>query len=399
MKKVFENFKKHITPASKKTLILVGVGILILSTLSVIGIVGYYSINQRDTAFASGNNDIAVDIHVNNIRSQGHINGYLPNQYLDPLLLPVANNSEIKRFDYYDVYYQVRNEGTTPVLVRDINLSVAETGGIVIPKFNGQWERFTLHEDFAADFEFTDNNRLGTNYQSVLGDPNYVSKYTYLCMIRRDTGFIQFLRDTTINANWFEKFNPRQNAASCAFDTSGNMVFRSPPVHLSNRYVEYLSGTQTAADFVEATIHPGDTFFVAQAFYVPKDVAGPVSLTASASVTGNTDPNPANNSDTVNYFVYRSDLDVSIDRVNSTVGTGQPQTYHVTVTNNGPTLAQAPVTVKSSLLPEFSFDSFNIPNSDWNCTNTGQEIECTYIPGDFPVGTVSEFYFDAILTI
>jgi uncharacterized repeat protein (TIGR01451 family) len=100
---------------------------------------------------------------------------------------------------------------------------------------------------------------------------------------------------------------------------------------------------------------------------------GPVSNTASVS-GDQTDPVAGNNSGSQSTTIHRqADLGVSLSDSADPVGIGGAFTYHVTVTNNGPSDASG-VSVSDTLPAELSF---KLSGSSSECLAVGQQVTCT----------------------
>jgi uncharacterized repeat protein (TIGR01451 family) len=100
---------------------------------------------------------------------------------------------------------------------------------------------------------------------------------------------------------------------------------------------------------------------------------GPLSNTASVS-GDQTDPSMGNNSSTqATAIIRRPDLEVSLSDSSDPVGIGGSFTYHVTVTNHGPSDASG-VSVSDTLPAELSFKS---SGSSSECLAVGHQVTCT----------------------
>ena len=122
---------------------------------------------------------------------------------------------------------------------------------------------------------------------------------------------------------------------------------------------------------------------------VAPDVVAGSTVTNSASVTAHTfDPNPANNSDDDSAAVVAS-ADLRITKTHPGLllpVAGQPFNWTVAVTNFGPSVSRAPITVTDDLPTGVSFRSAT--GTGWACSASGQLVTCTSA-GDLSLGEVA----------
>ncbi|MBW4575193.1 MAG: DUF11 domain-containing protein [Aphanothece sp. CMT-3BRIN-NPC111] len=120
-------------------------------------------------------------------------------------------------------------------------------------------------------------------------------------------------------------------------------------------------------------------------------VGATANITLNVSVGGSTgtiintanvsspvsDPDTSNNSSSDSTIIQPLQADLSLTKThigNFTIG--RQGTYTLTVTNNGPATAAAPITITDNLPSNLSFVSF-LGTSAWNCSGT-TNITCTY---------------------
>ncbi|MDL1870871.1 DUF11 domain-containing protein, partial [Deltaproteobacteria bacterium PRO3] len=106
--------------------------------------------------------------------------------------------------------------------------------------------------------------------------------------------------------------------------------------------------------------------------------AGPVTNTASASSTGTTDPNPSNNTQAVTLVATDpalADADLSITKtVTPAFGeVGDPVTYTITVTNNGPDAA-----TNIQVTDIVSGPLTGLATSTAGCSVVGNQVNCAF---------------------
>ncbi|HEX8099334.1 MAG TPA: sortase [Actinomycetota bacterium] len=126
------------------------------------------------------------------------------------------------------------------------------------------------------------------------------------------------------------------------------------------------------------SLAPGDSAEITLVVSVTE--AGNVDNTAEVSSEAN-DPDPSNNSDTVNVTLVdppppqQADLSV-VKSHNGPFVVGAQGTYDIAVSNGGPSDADGPITVSDTLPAGLTFASFS--GSGWDCSASGQDVTCTH---------------------
>jgi uncharacterized repeat protein (TIGR01451 family)/fimbrial isopeptide formation D2 family protein len=113
------------------------------------------------------------------------------------------------------------------------------------------------------------------------------------------------------------------------------------------------------------------------------------TLTNSATVTALTfDPNPANNTDDDDVAVVASaDLEITKSHpAGLRPVAGQPFTWTLAVTNLGPSVSRAPITVTDTLPAGAAFAAAS--GTGWSCSASGQDVACTSA-ADLSLGEVA----------
>ena len=94
----------------------------------------------------------------------------------------------------------------------------------------------------------------------------------------------------------------------------------------------------------------------------------------TATVNGTTDPGPRTDSDEVP-IIPIVDLQIVKTHESESFKVGQNGIYQLTVTNNGPSVASAPIIVSDTLPTGLGFVSAE--GTGWDCSAVGQQVTCT----------------------
>jgi uncharacterized repeat protein (TIGR01451 family) len=113
----------------------------------------------------------------------------------------------------------------------------------------------------------------------------------------------------------------------------------------------------------------------------------PIPVTAVVDAPANNDPNPTNNTSTVDTRPLGprtpSDLELDITKTPQNAGPGTETTYTMQVTNKGPVPVQNP-SVTFTVPPGSTITQPAMGNG-WTCVQAGYSVTCNY-PGAMPVG-------------
>ncbi len=310
----------------------------------------------------------------------------------------IVSGSRLKTFGYYNYLNMIINNGATDISINSINLNSTYSDQLNFSTFNGNnWSELRGQNDMEGNTPFYDTKTQdGIEYRSLIFavDPLY-----YDCRISNN-----YSSPTNPNGYWRNLYVPAAGGgyqrARCAYDTNGKLVFNGSPLYvIADGFSESYSGYMNNRTFIPAVLQPGRYFKVEHLIYVNKNsLTNPdLTLSSTLSATANTDPTPANNSKSFTFKVYTSDMELKMTRQANPTSIGSLQTYDLEIKNNGPTLGIGPVEISTRLNPRLTFQSFVIPNNNWNCTHTSGVISCRYIPGDYPLGLTTNLQIKATI--
>ncbi len=110
---------------------------------------------------------------------------------------------------------------------------------------------------------------------------------------------------------------------------------------------------------------------------IPADQVNPV--TNRVAVAGPLDDNPDNDADSVTTDPTTS-ADLALQKASSgEFIAGEQGTYRFTVSNNGPSAAQAPVRITDTLPGMLTYADFTSVTGSWTCAASGQDVTCTLV--------------------